>query len=52
MAKKIKPKPPVHDERCGDCYYNEEGVCNKDPEKCIYNQPPKMVEEEEEEDDK
>lgn len=50
MAKKPTQKLilPVHDERCGNCYYNEEGVCNKDPKKCPYNQPPKINEEEEE----
>ena len=47
MPKKPKPKPPIHDERCGDCYYNEEGVCNRDPSKCPYNQPPKEEEEDE-----
>ena len=50
MAKKIKEvvvrKP--YDERCGDCFYNEEGECNKNPAKCPYNQPPKPVEEDEE----
>ena len=48
MAKKIKPKPPVHDERCGDCYYNEDGVCSRDASKCIYNIEPVEDEEDEE----
>jgi hypothetical protein len=45
VVKEIK----IHDELCGDCFYNEEGVCNKNPEKCIYNLPP--VDEEDEEDE-
>lgn len=45
--KKIKEKPPVHSESCGDCYYNEEGVCSKNPEKCIYNIEVEEVEEDE-----
>ena len=50
MAKKVKEiiKKPPHDERCGDCYYNEEGECTKNPEKCVYNQPPKEIDDEEE----
>ena len=49
MPKKIKEKPPIYDERCGDCFYNEKGACRRNPEKCPYNQPPKTNEEEEEE---
>ena len=51
MAKKIKEKLPVHDEGCSDCYYNEEGLCKRNPETCPYNQPPTIDEDEEEEDD-
>lgn len=46
LVTKISVK--VHSEICGDCYYNEEGVCNRDPGKCIYNIEP--VEEEEDDD--
>ena len=49
MAKKTKPTLPIYDERCGNCYYNEEGFCKRNPETCPYNQPPKIDEEEEEE---
>lgn len=48
LVTKISVK--VHSEICGDCYYNEENVCSRNPEKCIYNIEP--VEEEEEADDK
>lgn len=48
MAKKQKPKPPVYDERCGDCYYNEERLCDRNPTTCPYNQEPKNIEEDEE----
>ena len=47
MARKVKVIA-IHDEVCGDCFYNEEGVCNKNPEKCVYNLPP--AEEKDEED--
>ena len=50
MARKVKVIA-IHDEVCGDCFYNEEGVCNKNPEKCIYNLPPVDEEEEEDEED-
>lgn len=49
MARKVKVIA-IHDEACGDCFYNEEGVCNKNPEKCIYNLPPVDEEEEKNED--
>lgn len=31
----------IYSELCGDCFYNEEGECFKNPEKCVYNFPPK-----------
>lgn len=45
MEKQIKTIV-IHDEICEDCFYNEEGACNKDPEKCVYNLPPADEEEE------
>lgn len=40
MSKRINIiERKIYDERCGDCFYNEEGECNKNPIKCIYNQP-------------
>lgn len=48
MGKKVKTiERKIYDERCGDCFYNEEGECNKNPAKCSYNQPPKEEEAEE-----
>lgn len=44
--KKNKKIEPIYDERCGDCFYNLQGVCKRDPEKCPYNQPPYVEEEE------
>ena len=42
MPKKIiKPVEPIHDERCGDCFYNLQDICKRDPEKCDYNKPVK-----------
>ena len=50
MKKKVKDltSPLIYDERCGDCYYNEEGCCKRNPDTCVYNQPPKINKEEEE----
>ena len=39
MKKERKRQP--YDERCGDCYYNEKGMCKVDPKKCIYLKPKK-----------
>ena len=55
MAKVVKVKKAkepekiiqVHSSLCGDCFYNEEGECSKNPEKCRYNFPPKIEEYEE-----
>lgn len=47
MAKKKIPNNLIHDEKCGDCYYNEETLCNRKPDDCPYNQEPKNIEEEE-----
>lgn len=45
MSKKItKPTEPIHDERCGDCFYNLQSVCKRNPETCPYNQPPYVEE--------
>lgn len=38
MAGKVK-NVVVHDEKCGNCFYNQEGTCNKNSNKCVYNQP-------------
>ena len=53
MKKKTKDLIPlsIYDKRCGDCYYNVEGLCKHNPAKCVYNQPPKTNEEEEIEDE-
>lgn len=44
--KRKQPKPPIYDERCGNCYYNEEKLCDRNPATCPYNQPPKIEDEE------
>lgn len=49
MAKKTKIIELVYDEQCGDCFYNVQGMCKRNPATCPYNQPPKIEEEEEEE---
>ena len=51
MAKKVKVQEPIHDERCGDCFYNLQSICKRDPEQCPYNKPPYVEEEEEVEDE-
>lgn len=38
--KKQQPKPTVYDERCGNCYYNEERLCDRNPATCPYNKKP------------
>lgn len=47
-TKKVKTPEKIrkiYSEVCGDCFYNEEGECFKNPEKCIYNFPPKNEDE-------
>lgn len=50
VIKKIKEPNirKIYSEKCGDCYYNEEGECFKNPDKCYYNLPHIILEDDEE----
>ena len=37
MLKKKNVKKEIYNEKCGNCFYNEIGLCDKNPKKCSYN---------------